>query len=240
MMLAYVKAKRTCTVAELMAHFNASSATIHRDIAELAKRDAVERVRGGIVFNDTPDAKHNSSEYQERVIANRRAKSLLARKAVSFVQEGDIVFLDSSTTVYEIALLLREADFSHLTVVTNAPPIMNIFRKFPTHWALIGLGGNYDAQLNAFLGTATMEQLGRFNITKAFISAFGVDDKNVTTNHERHLDVLRQVLDSAEKRYLVADGTKIGRTGVYRICAVGMFNAILTERNGRVNVRNIG
>jgi len=227
-MLAYVKAKKTCTVAELMEHFHASSATVHRDIAELAMRDAVERVRGGIIFNDAPDSRQNPSGYMERAVANRCAKRELAKKAVKLVQEGDIVFLDSSTTIYELALALRDADFAHLTVVTNSIPVMNIFRKFPTHWSLIGLGGNYDAQLNSIVGGDAIDQLSKINITKAFISAFGVDDKNVTTNHERQADILRRVLASAERRYLVVDKSKLNRKGVYRICARGMMDAIIS------------
>ena len=229
-MLAYVKANKSCSVAELMEKFGASSATIHRDILELSKRDAVERVRGGIVFNDAPDAKFNSAEYQERVVANRRAKALLAQKAVSLVNEGDVVFLDSSTTVYEIATLLKSAEFEHLTVVTNAIPVMNAFRKFQPHWNMIGLGGVYDAQLNSFLGSAAATQLEGINITKAFVSAFGVDGKSVTTNNERHGDLLRAVLSASERRYLVVDDTKLNRSGLYRICAPGMFDAIITEK----------
>jgi len=228
-MLAYVKAKKFCTVAELMERFGASSATVHRDIAELAKRDAVERVRGGIVFNDAPDAKLNPSEYQERVVANRRAKAVLARRAMDLVHEGDIVFLDSSTTVYELALLLKDADFDHLTVVTNAMAVMGLFRKFPQHWNLIGLGGSYDASLNACLGAVAVGQLADFNMTKAFVSAFGLDDGGATTNSERLADMLRRVLALSERRYLVVDRSKLGRTGLFRIGAREMFDGILTE-----------
>jgi len=230
-MLAYLKVQKSCSVEELMEHFKISSATVHRDIAELAKRDAVERVRGGIVFNGAPEHAHNSSEYQERVVANRRAKALLARKALAHVHEGDIIFIDSSTTVFELALLLKDASFEHLTVITNAIPVMNLFRKLPAHWSLIGLGGNYDPQLNSILGGAALEQLSGFNITKAFISAFGVDDKTVTTNHERHAEILRRVLDSAEYRYLVVDNSKLNRKGIYRICARGMLDDVITEKS---------
>ena len=68
--------------------------------------------------------------------------------------------------------MLMKCNFDHLTVITNSIAVMHLFRKFPPHWSMISLGGNYDPQLNAILGASAIEQLSRFNITKAFISAF--------------------------------------------------------------------
>jgi len=225
----FLKKKQMCSFAELMKRFGVSSATIHRYADELAKRDAVTRVRGGLAFNKAEAPRDDTAAYLDRVITNRDEKIIAARKALAVIDEGDIIFLDSSTTVYELALMLREAGFSHLTIVTNSVSIIQNFRKFPSHYVLIGLGGSYDPNLNAILGSATTEQLSRMNVTKAFVSAFGVDDKNVTTNHERQAELLRHVLDAADRRYLIADATKFGRRGLYRISARGGFDAIFSS-----------
>ena len=227
----FAKERKSCSISELMEKFGVSSATIHRDIDLLAKRDVIERVRGGIIYNDAPNARASSTNYQDRVVARRAEKIAAARRALALVEEGDILFLDSSTTVYELALLLMQSKFDHLTVITNAIPVMHLFRKFPPHWSMIGLGGNFDPQLNSILGAAALEHLSRFNVTKAFISAFGLDDKTATTNHEQQAEILRRVLDAADKRYLIIDHTKIGRKGIYRIAARGGFDAILTDRS---------
>ena len=227
--LEYLKRRKRCTLAELMRKFGVSSATIHRDVAELESRNAVERVRGGIVFADAPAARPGSGDYQDRVIANSAAKERIARKALKLVAEGDILFLDSSTTVYSFAQLLRQQSFDHLTILTNSVSIMQNFRKFPQHWVLIGLGGNYDPQLNSILGASALEQFSNFNVTKAFVSAFGMDRRNVTTNHERQAEILRHVLKNADRRYLLMDRSKIGRKGLYRLSPRGTFDAIITD-----------
>ena len=228
--LAYLKTRKSCTLKELMDAFGVSSATIHRDVAILAKRDAVERVRGGLIYNETPAPSGNAAAYQERVVAHRSEKIIVAQKALHVIEEGDIIFLDSSTTVYELALLLTHGEFDHLTIITNAIPVMHLFRKFPAHWSLIGLGGTYDPQLNSILGISALEQLARYNLTKAFVSGFGLDDKTATTNHEHQAEILRKVLDAADKRYLLIDHTKLGRKGLYRIAARGGFDAIISDR----------
>jgi len=226
--LAYLKQHGSCSFAELMDEFGISSATVHRYADELAQRDAVTRVRGGLVFNAAEAPREDTAAYLDRVVTNREGKISAARKALSVVEEGDIVFLDSSTTVYELALLLRDANLTHLTIVTNSVAIIQNFRKFPPHYVLIGLGGAYDPSLNAILGAATLEQLSRVNITKAFVSAFGVDSKGITTNHERQAELLRRVLDAANKRYLLADSSKFNRTGLYRLAARGSFDDIFS------------
>lgn len=227
--LEFLKERKSCSIAELKDRFAVSNATIHRDIALLAERDAIERVRGGVVYNAQPPAREVSADYQNRIVARRREKIAAARRALALITEGDIIFLDSSTTIYELALLLVGANFDHLTVITNAIPVMHLFRKFPPHWSMIGLGGNFDPQLNSILGGAAIEQLSSFNITKAFVSAFGLDDKTATTNHEQQSNMLRRVLAAADRRYLIIDHTKIGRKGLYRVAARGGFDAILTD-----------
>ena len=228
--LAYLKARKSCTLKELMDSFGVSSATIHRDVEILAKRDAVERVRGGLIYNETAVPTSNAAAYQERVVTHRPEKIIVAQKALHVIEEGDIIFLDSSTTVFELALLLIHGEFDHLTIITNAIPVMHLFRKLPAHWSMIGLGGNYDPQLNSILGISALEQLARYNLTKAFVSGFGLDDKTATTNHEHQAEILRKVLDAADKRYLLIDHTKLGRKGLYRIAARGGFDAIISDR----------
>ncbi len=229
-MLAFAKAKKSCSIPELMDKFDISSATAHRDIAILAKRDVIERVRGGIIYNEAQESMHaRPSDFQDRVVSRRTEKMVAAAKALEKIEEGDIIFLDSSTTTYELALKLVHAEFDHLTVITNSIAVMHLFRKYPPHWSMIGLGGNFDPQLNSILGVSALEQLSHFNLTKAFISCFGIDDKTVTTNHEHQAEILRKVLDAADKRYLIADHTKIGRKGLYRIAARGGFDEIITD-----------
>lgn len=228
LILNYLKKVKSCTLEDLQRKFAVSSATIHRDVQELSRRDAVSVVRGGLVWNEVAEAPRSTSPYTERVVANRLAKIAAAKKALKSILEGDIIFLDSSTTVYELATLLKDADFAHLTIVTNSLAIMQNFRKMPREWALIGLGGNFDAQLNSTLGSATLEQLKTVNITKAYLSAFGVDEKNVTTNHERQAALIRTIIDMAGKSYLIADPSKLGRTGLYRIAPRGAFTEIFS------------
>jgi DeoR/GlpR family transcriptional regulator of sugar metabolism len=149
---------------------------------------------------------------------------------VTYVAEGDILFLDSSTTVAAFADALTKTSFTNLTIVTNSVAAMRFFPKFPPHYVLISLGGSYDPQLNAFLGAATLRELERLTLTKAFVSCFGVNEKIATTNHEAQAGLITRVLDRTDRRYLLADRSKFGRTGLHKLAARGFFDAVVSER----------
>ena len=227
----YLKQKKYCSVEELAKHFKVSGATMYRDISELALRNVVQRVYGGVVFQEhhsqTPPPAH--SPFQERIICNQDKKEAIAAQALGLIGENDILFLDSSTTVYHLALLLETSTFSNLTIITNSAAIIQNFHKYPPHYVRIGLGGSYDVQLNSFLSQSTLRQLEDLEISKAFISAFGVGDEKATSNHEFHTGLLRKVMELAERKYLLADRSKYNRSGLFRIAPCRAFDEIISD-----------
>ena len=226
----YLKQKKYCSIQELTTHFKVSNATMYRDIAELAGRDIVRKVHGGIAFQERPSPHEmsSSSPFQERINWNQSKKREIAEQAMRRIAENDILFLDSSTTVYYLAQLLESSSFSSLTIVTNSVTIIQDFHKFPSHYVRIGLGGSYDVHLNSFLGQSTLRELEYLGISKAFLSAFGLCDGNVTTNHEHHASLLMKVLDRAEQKYLLIDKSKFDRRGLFRIATSRTFDEIIS------------
>lgn len=229
----YLKTKKYCSVNELMTRFDVSPATIHRDIASLAGKNLIQKVHGGVAYIDQSNASDKmtvlSSTFQERINWNQKLKRKISEAALREISDGDIIFLDSSTTVFFLAEKLLESNFSSLTIVTNSAMIIQNFYKFPQHYSLISLGGTFDFQLNAFLGQATIRELEQLSISKAFVSAFGIDGDLVTTNHENHSLLLHKVVRLASKKYLLADKSKFNRAGLFRIGTGRMFDKIITD-----------
>ena len=127
----YLKQKKYCSIRDLINHFKVSGATMYRDISDLAARNVVQRVHGGITLLERPAANIPSgSPFQERINWNREKKELIAQQALGRIGENDILFLDSSTTVYYLAQLLEKTSFSNLTIVTNSVMIIQNFHKY--------------------------------------------------------------------------------------------------------------
>lgn len=227
----YLKERKYCSVQELIDHFQVSAATMYRDISDLVARDVVQKVHGGIAFRERQNVEQSSSgsPFQERINWNRSRKEMVAMQALERISDNDILFLDSSTTVCYLAKLLENSNFSNLTIVTNSVTVIQDFHKFPSHYVRIGLGGSFDLQLNSFLGRATLRELEYLEISKAFISAFGVGDDKVTTNHEYHASLLMKVLEFARQKYLLVDKSKFDRSGIFKIASIRAFDEILSD-----------
>ncbi|MBO4526480.1 MAG: DeoR/GlpR transcriptional regulator [Victivallales bacterium] len=230
----YLKGRKYCSVDELREHFNVSTATIYRDIAALVSKDVVRRVGGGVALEERTGQMDNrdhfaSSPYMDRIDRNCEPKRAIASTALTRIMDGDIVFLDSSTTVSYLADKLLTTSFSSLTIVTNSVTAIQNFQKYPPQYVLISLGGYYDFQLNAFLGESAIRELERLSITKAFISAFGVSSAGVSTNHENHSTLLGKVLRISEQKYLLVDGSKFERNGLFRFAQKNQFDEIITD-----------
>lgn len=223
--------QKYCSIQELTDHFGVSIATMYRDIADLEAREMIQKVYGGIALRDlaAPKAPVASSPFEERINRNREQKAAIAARALAAVAENDILFLDSSTTVYCLAQRLQASTFANLAIITNSVLIIQDFHKFPAHYVRVGLGGSYDAQLNAFLGQATLRELGGRDISKAFVSAFGFGDGRATTNHENHGALLQQVLARAAHKYLLIDSSKTARSGLFPIATKDDFDAVFTD-----------
>lgn len=225
----YIKDKKFCPIPELQEKLQVSSATIHRDIAALVKRGVIHKMRGGIAMGVPTPVVPMTTAFQDRLNWNCRAKQTIAEQAFDRIEEGDILFLDSSTTVSWLAQKLLHSNFSNLTIVTNAVSIIQDFHKFPSHYILIGLGGSYDLQLNSFLGQTAMGELEQLSISKAFVSAFGLCDERVTTNNEKHFALLLKLMNIAEQKILLLDHSKFNRKGLFRFATQNMFDAVISE-----------
>lgn len=230
----YLKEKRYCSMTELMEHFKVSPATVHRDVTELARKKLIRKVHGGIALplEKTVAQKDGSnSHFSDRISKNTDKKSIIADKAAGEISDGDIIFLDSSTTALHLARKLQKMNFSNLTIITNSALIIQEFCLFPPHFILISTGGNFNFQLNSFLGKAAIEDLHKLKINKAFFSAVGITENSISTFHENHAGFLKEVLAVADSSYLMIDSTKFGRSGIFEICPISDIDCIISDKN---------
>ena len=226
----YLKERKYCSMDELMKHFNVSPATIHRDIAALTRKKLIQKVHGGAALMPAKDAATTiDSPFSARINKETGRKTVIAELAQSYIEDGDIIFLDSSTTVLYLSRRIRELSLSNLTIITNSVHIIQEFSLFPPHFVLVGLGGNYNCQLNSFLGKSAVEGLQWLQIDKAFISAVGATGEGVTTYHENHAEFLEKAMKLACRKYLLIDSTKFGRTGLFKFAGLQDFDAIFCD-----------
>ena len=112
--ISLIKDRETVSVAELSAALDVSESTVRRKLAELEGKGLISRTHGGARMIDT---NNSSFTFSLRIHKNAFEKKLIALKAVKLIKEGDVIFLDGSTSTYFLAEYLNE--FKNVTVITN-------------------------------------------------------------------------------------------------------------------------
>ena len=120
----YIIKNKSVSMEQLCEEFRVSMNTIRRDIDTLCTRGSVIKVYGGVVANTNAPATHAETlrPFTERSSSNNNEKLMISQKAASYVQEGDIIFLDSGTTTLNMIPYL--ANIPNLTVITYSIPAL--------------------------------------------------------------------------------------------------------------------
>ena len=98
---------------KLAEKMNVSLITIRRDLKKLTEQGFIIKE-----YNAIKIARDYDKRFHERHHTNLEQKRIIAKLAKRFVQSGDTLFLDTSTTCYEFARVLSRS-LKNLHIVTN-------------------------------------------------------------------------------------------------------------------------
>lgn len=214
------------TVKHLAKEFNVTEDCIRKDLRELENRQKLKRVYGGaIVQRIHQDIKC----IEERKNINIDQKKKIAQNAIKLINEGDIVFLDTSTNNLEIAKELNKAN-KKLTIVTNMIEIIFELKQSETI-KLICVGGEFNSEVGAIVGAAADRYIKKFTYDKAFIGACGINQETgfISTVDLEDGTTKKTIIECANKSYLVIEKEKFNYEEFYKFATLEQIAAIVTE-----------
>jgi DeoR/GlpR family transcriptional regulator of sugar metabolism len=216
--------KKSVTVSELSDKFNVTEETIRRDLNALHKEGALIRTHGGAFIQE---GTLNEINYNLRETDHIENKRIIGRKCAQYVQNGDSIFLDSSTTASFVAEAIRK---KRITVLTDSLKIANMLSS-ENDIHLIVTGGEFSQRSNSFIGTGNLMSLNQYYVDSAFISCRYVSMQNHITDSNDNLALIRQkILERSNKTFLIADYSKFDKTSFYHICNFDSLYAIVTDK----------
>lgn len=224
--LKLIKENNICTIEELTKRFNISNVTVHRILNELEEEGLVNKVRGGVklVSPSLPEIRFNV-----RMRTNLAQKREIARKAVTFIKEGDSIFLDASTTCFIFAKEISRGNYSDLTVVTNSPFVVCELSQSP-NIHVISTGGELQYQLNGLAGSLTLNFMASLHLDKAFVSAAGISlKKGLMTSQPFIVEVLQKAFEVANEINLLIDSSKFFKVAMLTIAPVTRVTRIISD-----------
>jgi DeoR family transcriptional regulator, aga operon transcriptional repressor len=211
-------------VADLAERFKVSQATLRRDLQILEEQRLLRRTHGGAVAQDVLyelPVRYRHGQHREQ-------KRAIAAEVVKRLPDGPIaVGLTGGSTTSEVARLLVER--VDLTVVTNALNIAAELALRP-RLKLVVTGGVSRSQSYELVGPWAEHTLRGVNIGVAVIGVDGISaDGGLTTHDEVEAHTNATLIERAATTIVVADGSKVGRVLLARICGVDEVDELITD-----------
>lgn len=213
------------SIPDLVEMFHVSSMTVHRDLAQLEQQGILRKVKGGATAEPSYLFE---SHFPYRVKARAEEKEAIATAALSYIEPGDVIMLDDSTTALTLAKHLP--DFSHLTLITNLLPTINLLKSV-TQLHLICLGGDYLPRHHAFVGSLCEEMIGNLRANTLFMSTSAVNGGFLFHQEENVVRIKRAMIRSSARRILLLDHTKLGKQALREIAPLSAFDLVIVDFN---------
>ena len=216
--------KGVVSVKDLSRLLNTSLMTIRRDLDSLEENRLIKRTHGGVVSlkyeKDVP--------FLARTLKKEKDKIDIGRAAAGIVENKDIVYMDSGSTVATMAQFLKGK--IGLKIVTPSIQIVNEL-YMEEGITLILLGGIVKGDLFCTVGSVAESELRNFHFQKAFIGTSGITLENGIFNSDFLASSLeRIVIERSNKIYVLADSSKFGKNALINVLSLDAVEALITDR----------
>lgn len=219
--LAEVLERRHVSAKDLACRIDVSEATVRRDLKALADAGKIDLVYGGATLRRAFD-----SSFQARLNTNRDAKLTIGRLAAELVGDGAQIFVDSGTTCFEMAPLLKRR--RNLSVIVNSARLA--LELDAPGLNVIVLGGQYRPDRMDTVGplaTATLEQLRGY---VCFIGSDGLSmDFGVSAGDVESANLYRLAARHARETVLLADQSKFSVPSLFKIIEWDAVSRVVTD-----------
>jgi DeoR/GlpR family transcriptional regulator of sugar metabolism len=222
-----VMAEGAVRIEELAQRFGTSQMTVHRDLDELEARGLLRKSRGVATalsssLVESSDVYRSGQQHEE--------KKEIARSALEFVEPGQAIFLDDSTTVLELAKMLPSR--TPLTVLTNVLTVINQL-KGSRGITLMGLGGTYYNWCSSFMGGATTDAIRNLRADLFVMSAAAITDGVCFHQNQETVDIKRAMFEASAQRLLLVDHTKFEKRALHALIPLSRFDAVIVDSRTR-------
>lgn len=201
-----------------------SGETIRRDLAELGNEGAISRTYGGAVAKPIliePNWRVRHGEFREERLQ-------IARRARELISPGDILMIETGSTVMHLAELLAK-DGDDLTVITCSLEVaLTLGRN--ANIAVHLCPGVFDAREASVFGSETEAFLQRYNATTTLVGSTGITREGLQESHAGIAAVKRQMLNRAKKRVALLDHSKYGQSSLVTACPLNTIDLLVSDR----------
>ena len=221
-------------VKDLSRQLYASEPSIRRDLASLEKQHLIKRVYGGAVLEEN-GISMIKIPFTIRELEQSSEKVRIARKASSLVGDGTVLFLDASSSAYNMIPFL--ASKKNITIITNGLKTQMKLAEY-SNIKTISTGGQLLNSCYALVGEEAYKTIDRFTADFFFFSCRGISaEGNLTDISEAEDYVRNKMMEHSSSSYLLCNSNKIGTTYYHKLCHASQLNGIISDSEPPENLK---
>lgn len=210
------------TVSAMAKRFGVTMETIRKDIQYWEEKGVVKKTHGGAVMSSDDFVTHISTRLGE----NTELKKRVAEKALEYLPEKGVVFLDSGSTVSCFARLLNRR--SGLTIVTNSIIVANTLSDSGN--AVHLTGGQLRGDTLGTVGMWTATLLRTIRVDVAVLGSSGFKGFSGPAVEEfADAEVKKVAIERSSRVVVVADSSKFAQASLVSFCDWNEVDVFVTN-----------
>ncbi len=217
--------KKQLSVNELSEILYTSKSSIRRDLASLENQQLIKRVHGGAKIEES-SVSALKIPFVIRELEQSDAKIDMAKQAINYVNDYDVIFLDASSSAYSLIPFL--AAKNHLTVITSG--IKALLKLGEYGIKAMSTGGELLPSCQSLVGEDSYRTIESYNANIFFFSCRGIShDGFLTDISDRENNVRKRMIAHSEKSYLLCAGEKFGKKYFHNLCKTDDISGIISD-----------
>ena len=203
-----------------------SPATIRRSFKQLEEEGTVVGIRGGVMMVSSGSV--HEQPYAVKKQKNQAEKARIAQEACKYICANDCVFLDSSSTVYEMAEGLQK--INALTIATNDVLIASSLSGLERS-RVITVGGVLRKGYYTLTGFLAEENIQQLHVDTFFagIDAITEDGNFMITNPEE-VEIKRYLMKNSQRCVVLCDHEKFGCSALLHLWDYSQVDKVITGK----------
>ncbi len=201
-----------------------SPSSVRRTLNSLQQAGLISRTHGGAKINDENNF---SPSFTFRIHQNSFEKKKIALSAIKLIKDGDVIFLDGTTSAFFIAEYLTE--FDNIKVITNGIDTLSLLSKKGI--TAYSTGGQVSRENTSVLvGRYAENTISNFHADIAFFSAQSIDNNGeIYDCFEEENFIRRAMIKNSKLKVFLCDDAKFNRTSPYRLCSINDIDYLISN-----------
>ena len=165
-------------------------------------------------------------------IEREKIKDSIAKKAAEFIEDGDSIFINSSSTAIK---LLEYIEDKRVMVITNNGKILGM--NLSPNVEIILTGGEVYGRKQSMVGDIATQIISKITATKCFIGVSGINaNTGISTSVLQETTVNMKMLENCNgPTFVLTDSSKIGRHHNFSSGDIDKINYVITDSKADTN-----